>query len=278
AQAKVTTDKDLSIAIEKSNYKRDLHKKLEGLEQELHRNGDGLSIKDLEKELQESEIDTIESNLEEISDRLQRLQTQRDELRDKRQTLQNELDSKDGSTQAANAAAESAEYMAEIIAKSEQYLRLQIAACILQQQIENYRKANQAPVLARAGELFTKLTLNSYAKLTDELDHAGKPILLGVRPDNTTVMIDGMSEGSRDQLYLALRLATLEQHLSKGETMPFIVDDILIGFDDNRTHVCLQVLAELAAKTQVLLFTHHHKVVELAQPIKCEAGIFFHTI
>ncbi len=46
-----------------------------------------------------------------------------------------------------------------------------------------------------------------------------------------------MSDGTRDQLYLSLRLATLEQHQSKGEPIPFVVDDVLIGFDDNRTKV-----------------------------------------
>jgi hypothetical protein len=45
-----------------------------------------------------------------------------------------------------------------------------------------------------------------------------------------------MSDGSRDQLYLALRLATLEQHLDQAEPMPFVVDDILIGFDDRHRH------------------------------------------
>ena len=87
-----------------------------------------------------------------------------------------------------------------------------------------------------------------------------------------------MSVGSRDQLYLALRLATLEQHLSKGEPMPFVVDDILIGFDDNRTRVCLEVLVELAASTQVLLFTHHRRVLELADAIEAKAGIYTHEL
>ena len=87
-----------------------------------------------------------------------------------------------------------------------------------------------------------------------------------------------MSDGTRDQLYLSLRLATLEQHLSKGEPLPFVVDDILIGFDDNRTRVCLEVLAELAAMTQVLLFTHHRRVLELAEGLEAEAGIFLHEL
>jgi len=277
-QAKVEIDEELVAAGEKSNNKRELQKKLEMLEQELNRNGDGLSIEELEKESEESDIDAIEGELEKVSIGLKELQTNRDSLRDYRQTLQNEIKAKDGSALAANASEEAEEHLASIASNAEQYLRLQIAALILEQRIENYRKTNQAPVLARAGELFSKLTLGSYAGLRDELDDSGKPILLGLRQDDQEVAVDGMSDGSRDQLYLALRLATLEQHLSKREPMPFVVDDILIGFDDNRTRVCLEVLAELAAITQVLLFTHHRRVIELAEPIDAKAGIFIHEI
>ncbi len=248
------------------------------LEQELSRNGDGLSIEELEKEAEESEIDAIDGELETIFGELKELQSERDELRDQRQTLQNEIDAKDGSALAANASEEAEEHLAGIASNAEQYLRLQAAALILEQRIENYRKTNQAPVLARAGELFSKLTLGSYAGLRDELDDKGNPILLGVRSDDKEVTVNGMSDGSRDQLYLSLRLATLEQHLSKGEPMPFVVDDILIGFDDKRTCVCLEVLAELASSTQVLLFTHHRRVIELAKQITAKAGIFIHEM
>ena len=60
--------------------------------------------------------------------------------------------------------------------------------------------------------------------------------------------------------------------------MPFVVDDILIGFDDRRTRFCLEVLAELATRTQVLLFTHHRRVVELANTIDSKAGIYTHEL
>lgn len=278
AQAKVEAEEDLIAAGEKSNNKRDLQKNLDNLEQELNRNGDGLSIENLENELEESGVDTIESELVIISDELMELQSERDNLRDRRQTIQNEIDAKDGSALAANSSEEAEEHLASIISNAEQYIRLQAAALILEQRIENYRKTNQAPVLARAGKLFDKLTMGSYAGLRDELDDSGKPILLGLRPDDKEVPVEGMSDGSRDQLYLALRLATLEQHLSEGEPMPFIVDDILIGFDDKRTLVCLEVLAKLASSTQVLLFTHHKRVVELSESIKAKAGIFVHEI
>ena len=276
-QSGVKSDDELELAGESSRNKRELQQKLDTLEQELIRNGDGLSIDELEKEASVSDIDAIEGELERVSSELKELQTGRDTLRDQRQTLQTEIKAKDGNAAAANALEEAEQQLATMVSGVEQYLRLQIAALILEQRIEDYRKKNQAPVLARASELFSRLTLGSYASLRDELDN-GKPILLGVRPNDVEVPIDGMSDGSRDQLYLSLRLATLELHLSKGEPMPFVVDDILIGFDDNRTRVSLEVLAELAASTQVLLFTHHRRVLELVDEIETKAGIYTHEL
>jgi uncharacterized protein YhaN len=277
-QAKVDTDQGLITAAEKSNNKRELLKQIETLEQELNRNGDGLTIDQLEKELNDCDIDLIENQIENKSIELKEFQIQRDNLRDQRRTIQNEIEDKDGSALAAGAAAQAESHLADIGLYAEQYLRLQIGALILEQQIEKYRKENQAPVLARAGDLFSKLTLESYAGLRDELDASGKPILLGVRPDDHEVPIAGMSDGSRDQLYLALRLATLEQHIKKEEPMPFVVDDILIGFDDNRTRVCLEVLAQLSSNIQVLLFTHHQRVLELAGNCYARDKIFQHRL
>ena len=62
-----------------------------------------------------------------------------------------------------------------------------------------------------------------------------------------------------------MRLAGLETYLEKNETMPFIADDLLIHFDDNRAVATLQVLAELSRQTQVIFFTHHRHLVDLAE-------------
>lgn len=277
-QAGVHDVANLKIASEVSLNKRELVRKIDTLNQELNRNGDGFSIKELEKEFEISEIDAIDGNLEGIIYELSELHRRRDGLRDQRQTIQNEIQAKDGSSLAANESELAEEHLADIVSYAEQYIRLQIASLILGQQIEDYRKKNQAPLLTRAGELFSKLTLGHYTSLRDELDDNGNPILLGVRTNNKEVTVDKMSDGSRDQLYLALRLATLEQYLAQGEPMPFVVDDILIGFDDQRTKACLEVLAQLSNSTQVLLFTHHRRVLELADGIDTKAGIYIHEL
>ena len=95
------------------------------------------------------------------------------------------------------------------------------------------------------------------------------------RPDSR-VSVMGLSDGTRDQLFLALRLAGIERHLKEREPVPLIVDDVLVNFDDNRTCASLRCLAELAKKTQVILFTHHRHVIQSAQAV-C-SSVFVHEL
>jgi uncharacterized protein YhaN len=77
------------------------------------------------------------------------------------------------------------------------------------------------------------------------------------------VSVEGLSDGTRDQLFLALRLAYIENHCTVNEPCPVILDDVLMAFDDNRAAAALKALRELSAKTQVLLFTHHAHFLQL---------------
>ena len=278
SEAGVESKDGLADLCDRSAHKRELLEKLDRLEQELSRNGDGLSIMKLEDEAASEDFDAIDARLSQVSQELSELNIQRDRIRDQLQTIQTTIQTIDSSQEAANAREELENLRATIISSSEQYLRTKIAALILEQMIEEYRKENQAPVLTRASNLFSRLTMGSYRSLRDELDEKGRPFLLAIRDNNVEVPVQGMSDGTRDQLFLALRLATLEQHLEISEPMPFIVDDILIGFDDQRTLVCLQLLAELSARTQVLLFTHHRRILELSAEITASEGIYLQEL
>jgi recombinational DNA repair ATPase RecF len=75
-------------------------------------------------------------------------------------------------------------------------------------------------------------------------------VLIG-RRGRDEVPVEGMSDGTRDQLYLALRIAALEQQFRANGPMPVVADDLLINFDDRRAAAALRVLAELSHSTQV---------------------------
>jgi uncharacterized protein YhaN len=90
------------------------------------------------------------------------------------------------------------------------------------------------------------------------------------RPDGQSVRIEGMSTGTRDELYLALRIASVEHTLRLSEPMPFIADDLFVNFDDERTVAALRVLTQLGEHTQVIVFSHHLHVVEIAERLRTE--------
>lgn len=88
---------------------------------------------------------------------------------------------------------------------------------------------------------------------------------MGVRGDGDTYTpTDGMNEGTTDQLYLALRIAAVEHLIDQGIKLPFLADDLFVNFDDDRAAAGFRVLAELAGKTQVLFFTHHAHLSDVA--------------
>jgi uncharacterized protein YhaN len=171
----------------------------------------------------------------------------------------------DGGPTAATASEEAQIFLAEARDATEHYIRLYLAGAILRRQIERYRRENQDPVLRRASALFSRLTLCSFSGVITGFREKDNPVLLGVRPSGEEVEVSGMSEGARDQLYLALRIATLERQMQISEPLPFVVDDVLVSFDDARARAALSVLSELCARTQVLFFTHHPHLVEHAR-------------
>ena len=76
-----------------------------------------------------------------------------------------------------------------------------------------------------------------------------------------------MSEGTTDQLFLALRLAAVEQSVAAGVHLPFLADDLFFNFDDDRSEASFRVLAELARSTQALFFTHHPHLPSTARSV-----------
>ena len=158
------------------------------------------------------------------------------------------------------------------------FLRLGLATHLLQTQIERFRKENQGPLLRKSGEVFKAITRDAFSGLDAEFNADDVPILVGVRPDQTKVPVEGLSDGSRDQLFLALRLAALDRHIEEHEPMPLILDDLLITFDNERATAVLPQLGTLAKRTQIFLFTHHEHLVELCRQKLGEDQFHLHRL
>jgi uncharacterized protein YhaN len=191
------------------------------------------------------------------------LEARRTELDRQAGALREKLDGCGGDA-AAVAAEQEAHARAAVLDGYERYTELAFAAALLRAAVERHRKQNEGPLLRRASELFARLsagTMSGLTVVTSERD----PYIMGVLPDKREVPVGGMSAGQRHQLFLALRLASLERHFEHNEPMPLILDDLLVQLDDVSARAALEVLAELSRTAQVLCFTHHDHLVAMAR-------------
>lgn len=105
---------------------------------------------------------------------------------------------------------------------------------------------------ARAAEIFSALTDGRYDKVLLSQDMALSAEQSG---DPMSRSIRLLSQGTADQLYLAVRLAICGMVLPEEKHVPLILDDALVSFDDRRLRAALDVLLAESEQRQILLFT-----------------------
>ena len=258
----------LGPAIARSEERRQIEHEIRRIETALREAGDGQPLESLRTEAASIEPDQLQVELNRLGTEAGQIVEDISRLGAQHGQLKAAFDALNGSDAAARAATRQQEAAAGMAEAAERYLRLKTAARLLQWSMERFRQTRQGPMLARASEIFQALTLGSFSRLLVDADSHDSPRLVSIRTDgNKPVEVPGLSEGTRDQLYLALRLAALDQQASQGSRMPLIADDLFINFDDRRTEAGLQVLGDVSRRMQVILLTHHDHLVPLARQV-----------
>lgn len=263
--AGVDNNDKLTAAIERSDNQRALWEELQKIIEKLQQDGDGKTVDELEAECEGLAIDEVAAREESLQAELEDLRKQQGEASDVRSQARQAYQAIGDDDAAAQAGAAREEALAEMGEVAERYVRVKTSAILLQWAIDRYRREKQAPLLKRAGQLFQVMTAGSFTGLRVDFDAQDNAHLTGVRRDESIVRVSGMSTGTADQLYLALRVASIEDYLERAEGLPFVADDLLINFDNDRAVAGFQLLAQLAEKTQVLFFTHHQHLVDIAK-------------
>ena len=258
----------LGPAITRSEDRQQIEHEIRRIETALREAGDGQPIESLRTEAASIEPDQLQVELNRLGTEAGQIVEDISRLGARHGQLKAAFDALNGSDAAARAAAQQQEAAAGMAEAAERYLRLKTASRLLQWSMERFRQTRQGPMLARASEIFQALTLGSFSRLLVDADSHESPRLMSIRADGgRPVEVPGLSEGTRDQLYLALRLAALDQQASQGSRMPLIADDLFINFDDRRTAAGLQVLGDVSRRMQVILLTHHDHLVPLARQV-----------
>ena len=129
------------------------------------------------------------------------------------------------------------------------YTALTIAQETLQQARTELQRRFAPRITQRAQELLGAMTDGRYQSLT-----MGEDFSLRASAGQEDVQWDAIwrSDGTIDQLYLALRLAVAEELTPDA---PLVLDDALVRFDDTRMAAALNILRKMAESKQVICFT-----------------------
>jgi uncharacterized protein YhaN len=270
---------DLPAVIDRYAEYQQLRLKIAEHEENLAKIGAGVPLAELAAQAVAVNIDEVPVLIEVLQrDTKERLNPEINRLSQVIGEEITRLAAMDGGARAAELSEAMERELALIRRLAGRYTLVKLAARVLQQAIDRYREEHQDPVLKIAAGYFQRLTLGSFAGLRADVGDLGQPVLVGVRENGARLTVEKMSSGTRDQMFLALRLATLAWRLQTDEPMPFIIDDILINFDDVRSRATLQILAELGEKNQVILFTHHRRIVEEAKMIEGQSVVQIHEL
>ena len=211
-------------------------------------------------------LETLEKeNIEELAEEKITLDQAENELQQERDQAKSRLDGhlrseeelmKSNDLAAAQKQA-SADALASVVADAERFRQLHYAIDFLKQQVDDYRQKTQGPMVEKTSTFFKALTSGAFERVAAQIDEKNQPQLIAIRAGGEAVATSGLSEGTADQLYLALRLAAISLHLENHPAIPLILDDLLMTFDDERIKALMPVLEELSKQTQILIFSHH---------------------
>lgn len=257
----------LESAIERSDRKRALELERSQLLDQLDRDADGLSLPEVQAECEGIGPDEASARESVADARLGEIAQERSRLAERLGETRKELEAFADDDAAARLAANHEEALTALRAAAERYARVRSAEILLRWALERFRRENQGPMLRRAGAVFHTLTGGSFTDLRVGFDSKDQLQLEAVRDGGEVVPVSGLSSGSEDQLFLALRVAAIEEYVGRAPAPPFIADDLFLNFDDERAAAGFRVLGGLARKIQVLFFTHHEHLVAIARRV-----------
>lgn len=209
------------------------------------------------------------TDIKELSDKKTLLHTERenidkelDDLRDERAKISSEVDRIEGPSELLLYQMKVENLRHKINEEAKRWASIQLALMFIKQARQKYEKERQPNVIKNASSIFASITDNRYCNLILPI---GDSDIIVEDNNKARKTVDKLSRGTKEQLYLALRLGLIEEYEKGSEPLPLIMDDILVNFDQNRVETAAEILCKFAGGRQVFILTCHPKTVAILQ-------------
>ena len=258
---------DLQLVLNDCRKRDELDEEINELKLELQHltgiDGDNFSQSDN----LEFDASSIDLELESSRHSLEALLGKRDQYLTEMQTLVNKLDAIGSSNEVARLDEERSNLRLYVQEQTRSTMKSRLGVAAAREGMRQYREAHQSNMLTQAGNIFREITGENFTELKTQPDKKQRELLFAVTKEGNFLEADKLSKGTRFQLFLALRLAAYKDYARSTVPLPFVADDILDAFDNQRSAESLEQFHEISQTGQVIYLTHHKHIVDLAKEV-----------
>lgn len=159
----------------------------------------------------------------------------------------------------------------EIVELKKEWQILATGSTMLDVIRESYESKRQPETLKEASGFLAKLTEGTYTRIWTKL--TGEELLVD-SDDGESISVDKLSRGTREAVYLSLRLALVGAYARRGSVIPMVLDDVLVNFDGRRIQAAAEVLCEFSRQGhQILMFTCHDHIRDVFHSLAADVRI-----
>jgi uncharacterized protein YhaN len=203
----------------------------------------------------------IVQSLETLDRQRERLDADKADLAERRGRCRAQLERWEEDREIAGLRAREERRRGEAAGLAAKYAVDRLALRLLLEAQRRFEQEQQPRILKLASRAFQELTGGRYVRVHASATQPGS--LRVDSADGGEWRDEQLSRGTREQLYLAFRLAVIEDFGETRLALPILLDDVLVNFDRQRAQNVVKGFARLSARHQVIAFTCHEPVREL---------------
>jgi len=188
------------------------------------------------------------------------------QIHERRGACTQEMQSLAADRQLAHATLELGAVEAQLADAKRRWKILSVIGRLLEMVRQRYETDRQPETLREASQYLVRLTDGHYKRVWMPLDRGG---LLVENDRGESLSLDVLSRGTREAVFIGLRLALTGSFARRGATLPLVLDDVLVNFDTERVRCAAEVLCDFSRHGhQVIMFTCHEHITDIFE----EAG------
>jgi uncharacterized protein YhaN len=230
--------------------------------------GNHVEYEDVESVMEEATATDLDRRWESLTTNINEIETRVGQLRTQQGQISQEMKQLGEDSRLTVAQLELGCIERQIEASARRWQTLSMASCLLEDVCSTFERERQPETLREASTFLNQLTDGKYTRVWTPL---GTNQLKIGDSDNKSIPLEVLSRGTREAVFIALRLSLAAAYARRGVMLPLVLDDVLVNFDHDRA-VCaaktLQTFAELGH--QVMMFTCHQHIVDIFHDIDAQ--------